>query len=225
MCRKSKECSELGTDPSKWDQYCPLRMPSWFDNEILKFSRAVGLFVDLKRDECLSVISTIRDKEMRVWCSEHGQVSGRFRKKILNFSEPVPVEDHLRDGVRSPKKLQDDVFRRDGYQCRYCGSKLISQEFLKLFIKKLNDDGFKKKSPYKENMHGIIHVTWPVADHVHPWNLGGRTTMDNLVASCGPCNYGKFNWTIGQMGIDDPFNKPPVSSEWEGLSSYVEQLL
>ena len=224
MCLKSKECSELGADPSQWDHFCPLRMPDRFDNEILKFKEAVDLFVNTKRDKCLSVISTIRDEEMRLWCSQHGQVSGRFRKKKLNLPNPVPLDEALRDKDRSPKKLQDDVFRRDGYHCRYCGSKLIAQEFLNLFIKNLNCDAFSKKPPYKENMHGIVHVAWPVADHVHPWNLGGSTTMDNLVSSCGPCNYGKFNWTLEQMGMEDPFNRPPISDEWDGLSKYIEQL-
>ena len=46
--------------------------------------------------------------------------------------------------------------------------------------------------------------TKAVADHVFPWSLGGATSLDNLVTSCGGCNYDKEHWTLEQLGIEDP---------------------
>ena len=66
--------------------------------------------------------------------------------------------------------------------------------------------------------HGIIHLTWPVADHVVPWNQGGRTDLDNLVSSCASCNYGKDGNTIQQIGIQNPFNREPIIDTWNGLT-------
>lgn len=72
--------------------------------------------------------------------------------------------------------------------------------------------------------HAIIHLTWPVADHVVPWNLGGRTDMSNLVASCASCNYGKAGYTTEEIGIASPFDRPPIVDEWDGLVSRIKLL-
>jgi len=38
-------------------------------------------------------------------------------------------------------------------------------------------------------------------DHVVPRSRGGRTTWENVVAACGPCNLRKANLTIRQAGM------------------------
>lgn len=38
-------------------------------------------------------------------------------------------------------------------------------------------------------------------DHVVPRSRGGRTTWDNVVASCGPCNLTKGSRTLKQSGL------------------------
>jgi len=40
-----------------------------------------------------------------------------------------------------------------------------------------------------------------------PHSLGGRTELDNLVTSCYSCNFGKAEYTLKQLGIDDPTYK------------------
>ena len=62
-------------------------------------------------------------------------------------------------------------------------------------------------------------MTWPVADHVVPWNKGGQTNLQNLVTSCASCNYGKDGYTLEQLGLDNPFDSDPVMSNWIGLKN------
>lgn len=38
----------------------------------------------------------------------------------------------------------------------------------------------------------------PHADHVIPLSRGGRSTADNLITSCGPCNLSKGAKTLGE---------------------------
>lgn len=223
MCRGKNECSQLGSDPTKWDRECPLRPPEWVNEQISIFVRAVEEFIKGNTMECLNIISTIRSEEITSWFIEHGQMSGRHRKNGLAIPKPELIAKDLRDSVRAPKIFQNAVFERDGYRCRYCGNRLISQEFMKLFIKKLDSDEFTKGTT-NITTHGIIHATWPVADHVVPWNIGGRTNMDNLVASCGACNYGKDGNTCEQMGIEDPFMRPPIDGNWDGLTYKTEDV-
>jgi hypothetical protein len=59
---------------------------------------------------------------------------------------------------------------------------------------------------------------------VQPWNQGGRTDLSNLVSSCATCNYGKDGYTIEQLGISNPFDRAPISDDWNGLTEKLTEL-
>lgn len=109
MCRGKDKCSELGLDPQVWDTECPLRSPDWFDVEISKFVESFERLLRGSRTECNRLISTIDGEKMTEWYIEHGQMSGRHRKRLLGLREPELVSDDLRDRLRSPKKYQKAV--------------------------------------------------------------------------------------------------------------------
>jgi 5-methylcytosine-specific restriction endonuclease McrA len=207
----------IGDAPGKWDKHCPLPPPSWVEEEIDKFLIAVNDFLDGDREGCLERISQTRGPQMRDWFIELGQRSGKYRTRKLNLPKPEKVGNESRDPTRSPNKYEEAVFKRDGHRCRYCGIRLISKEFMQKFIRTLDWPGFIKGSKNIER-HGIIFATYPYADHVKPWNQGGRTDGSNLVASCGCCNFGKASHTIEQMGIEDPFLRAPKVDGWDGLA-------
>ncbi len=223
MCRGKNICSELGANPENWDSFSPLRTPNWIAEQFEIFESAVNDFFTEKKEACLRKIKQIKSDEITNWFIEHGQMSGRHRKLILKGLAPPAISKELRDPIRSPKKIQDEVFKRDGYRCRYCDNKIISQDFIRLFIKKLNSPIFQRG---KTNMttHGIMHISWPVADHVVPWNQGGRTDLNNLVTACAACNYGKDGNTIEQLGIQNPFNRQPIVDQWNGLTDKLALL-
>jgi hypothetical protein len=223
MCRGKNICTELGTDPHNWDKHSPLRTPEWMIAELDLFISAVDDFLTGKRDSSIDKIKQIRSEEITFWFIEHGQMSGRHRRIILKVPMPETVKIDSRDLVRSPAKLQNQVFSRDYFRCRYCGNRLISQDFIRQFIKGLNSPLFQRGET-NLTTHGIIHLTWPVADHVIPWNQGGRTDLSNLVSSCATCNYGKDGNTIEQIGIENPFYREPTRCNWHGLSDKIEML-
>lgn len=218
MCRGQNYCIELAADSSMWSKGCPLQPPDWFEQEIDLFVSAVEVFLKGDTEGCLVRLSEIRSEEMTEWFIEHGQMSGRHRAIKLGVAAPDTTPKELRDPVRSPRKLQEHVFKRDGYRCRYCGQRLISQKFMRAFINELGSPLFQRDST-NLGTHGIIHATWPVADHVQPWNYGGSTSMGNLVSSCAACNYGKDGYTCTQLGIDNPLMHEPVMDEWDGLDT------
>jgi 5-methylcytosine-specific restriction endonuclease McrA len=218
MCRGKNECSELGTDPVKLDTDCLLRPPSWIDEEISKFVQALDQLIEGNREICLNILFNIRSYEITDWFIEHGQMSGRHRKNLFGIPKPELIPENLRDSLRAPKKYQNAVFNRDNYHCRYCGSRLISQQVIKTFIKALDSEQFKR-GPTNLDTHGILHAAWPVADHVVPWNMGGKTNLENLVASCAACNYGKDGYTCEQIGISNPYTRVPIQDGWDGLVS------
>ncbi|OYX43753.1 hypothetical protein B7Y94_00865 [Candidatus Saccharibacteria bacterium 32-49-12] len=223
MCRGKKYCTELGNNPSQWDRDCPLRLPSVYDSAIDTFVDTVRLFAGGQRDQCIRLLETIDSASITDWYIEHGQQSGLHRNRIisLKLGAPLPIKD--RYPVRSPARLQDAVFERDGYRCRYCGNRLIDQRLLRGFAKALGSPIFTRGTTNLTS-HAIIHIAWPVADHVVPWSRGGETAMGNLVASCAPCNYGKADFTIEQIGISNPLDRLPVMDGWDGLRSLTVAL-
>ena len=223
MCRRKNTCTELGNNSAIWDKYALLRTPDFATDAIAIFESAVHSFIQGDRDECLSKMNEIKSTEIIDWFAEHGQMSGRHRKLVLNILAPISLPKDQRDPVRSPAKIQNEVFKRDGYKCRYCGQKLISQDFIQLFIKKLNSSAFQRGKTNKLK-NGIIHIAWPVADHVLPWKLGGRTDLSNLVSACATCNYGKDGFTIEQLGIENPFHREPVIDSWVGFTDKIDLL-
>ena len=160
---------------------------------------------------------------MQNWFIEHGQMSGFHRVRVLSVPKPQPINENLRDTLRSPKKYETQVFLRDGYRCRYCGIKLVSNKLLTLFEKSLNSPIFRK-GPTNLDRHGIFHIFKPVADHVIPWSLGGKTNLTNLVTSCNACNYGKNHYTVEQIGITNPYLRKPILDSWDGLASHMKKL-
>lgn len=76
----------------------------------------------------------------------------------------------------------------------------------------LGEDAFPLGRRNSE-LSGYYLVLCATLDHVVPHSLGGRTIEENLVSSCWPCNYGKMNYTLEQIGLDDPRSRSPLPLE------------
>jgi 5-methylcytosine-specific restriction endonuclease McrA len=222
MCRAKKTCTELGSDPALWPKIAPLIPPVWFDGQLTIFEEAVRLASIGEVEHAREQLHLIRSADLQTWFIEHGQQSGEFRKR--HFAVARPTITVTLDPVRSPKKLEMAVFKRDGYRCRYCGLRLVPGDVLKAFSKIVGRDAFRVTGRNLER-HGMVFGCRGIADHVVSWKLGGRTNMDNLASACWSCNYGKSGYTLAQIGVDDPLAKPgPVSDGWDGLISFLPGL-
>ena len=222
MCRKSKSCVLLGEQPGSWSKNVPLPPPTWFDEQALLFRDAAEKAAKGERTEAIQVLRRIRSDEMRAWFDEDGQMSGLHRVRRLGVHALTISPDKF-DPVRSPARYERLVFERDFYTCRYCGLRLIAKEALTAFEKAVGVSEFRTQGTNAQQ-HGVIHALKIVADHVIPYKSGGQTSADNLVSACPACNYGKYNYTLEQLGMDDPRERPPVNRDWDGLGSLVAGL-
>ena len=59
--------------------------------------------------------------------------------------------------------------------------------------------------------HAAADLTF---DHVVPRSRGGRTTWQNVVAACSPCNLRKANLLPEQYGMT-PLSKPAAANIWQ----------
>lgn len=217
MCRGKQNCSELGTNPENWSKVAPLLPPLWFKEELSLFSSAVHEAAVGNIEKSLKSLLKIRSNELREWFVEHGQVSGRFRTRILKIQSSVTNNPEL-DPLRSPDRFAKEVFSRDGYHCRYCGIGVIPKEILASYGKAVGVNSFCATGT-NQARHGVILAFRANADHVYPWNSGGKTNLDNLVTSCWSCNYGKAGYTLEELGLTDPRENEIISNDWDGLLS------
>lgn len=93
------------------------------------------------------------------------------------------------------------VFQRDCWTCRYCGGQTIAPPVLRV-LSHMYPDRF----PFHPNWKaGRVHPAYLLLstslDHVQPGGRGGSwTKSDNLVAACWPCNSGKADFTLDEIG-------------------------
>lgn len=220
VCRNSKFCSELGLDPKDWDTHCPLPTPAIFNSYLDFFVESYQLAIDGNISKGIDLLSKTGDSELKNWFVEHGQMSGwHHRVKVLALPKPNKFNGEV-DPNKRISPFEADVYKRDGFKCRYCGIRVISPKALKKAEKLFGKENFVAVGKGNSIRHGIALTFRATADHVLPLSFGGRTNMDNLVTSCWNCNYGKYNVLIEQMGVADPRLRPPViTTNWDGLSS------
>jgi hypothetical protein len=62
-------------------------------------------------------------------------------------------------------------------------------------------------------------------DHLLPDSRGGETTLENLVITCAPCNYGHHHFTLEEIGLIDPRTAPAHDrrgmDSWDGLERFA----
>lgn len=218
MCRKSSYCTELGVDIEKWSRTCPLPPPDFFQKSFKFFIAAYELALQGKISESNTTLEKTGSDKLRYWYVEHGQMSGwHHRINGLNAPKKRKYKGSL-ELNKSFAKFEREVYRRDGYVCRYCQNKVIDTKALLKMEKLVGSDHFKVIGKSNQLRHGVSLAFRATVDHVTPLSQGGRTELGNLVTSCWSCNYGKANALLADMRINDPFDRPPnLDLGWNGL--------
>ncbi len=93
------------------------------------------------------------------------------------------------------------------------------------FLSEIYPDEF----PYHPNWKaGQVHPAYLLVstslDHIHPGGRGGDwLDHDNLVTACWPCNTGKADLRLEEVGWR-LLNEAEVRSDWDGLTSATNAL-
>ena len=132
---------------------------------------------------------------------------------------PLLIERHERHGARMPTaEVKRQLAARDGYHCRYCGIPVIRQE-VRERIRKLYPDALRW-GPRNRDQHTAFQCMWLAYEHVMPHCRGGDNSVENMIISCWPCNGGKVQYTLEELGLIDPRRFPPIISDWKGLEDF-----
>lgn len=151
---------------------------------------------------------------------------------------PLSVEVHK--SIRRPKCLpncdrhptrmpsviaQRAIFKRDGWRCRFCGTKVICKVARAVIT---NAFVIEARWTGKEfQKHSALYALASSLDHVVPHGRGGENEDLNFVTACYCCQFGRGEWTLEESELYDPRLREPVRDEWDGLSrlaAYSTQL-
>ena len=111
--------------------------------------------------------------------------------------------------------LARDIFARDGYRCRYCGARVVLREARRVFIQHLPDAA--RWGRRNNELHCAFNALHASIDHVLPFKRGGSSEPDNLITACGPCQFGRNDWLLEEVELEDPRQYQPVLDGWDGL--------
>jgi 5-methylcytosine-specific restriction endonuclease McrA len=116
----------------------------------------------------------------------------------------------------STEKAQ--LFTRDGYHCRFCGVPVIRGE-VRERIKNRYPNALSW-GPTNQTQHAAFQAMWLQYDHLLPHARGGNNDLSNVIIACAPCNYGRMDRTLDEVGLTDPRLHEPVRSTWDGLERF-----
>ena len=158
-------------------------------------------------------IPAIRDWTESIW----GQ-AGVYSQLVKTLGSPKTLPKNERDPVRMPSKsLELELLKRDGFHCRFCGIPLIRKEVRMFFQRKYpNAVQWGKTNP---EQHAAFQAMWMQFDHLVPHARGGKTTKENLLITCAPCNYGRMNFLTDEIGLIKPNIDRENLSTWNGLEN------
>ena len=224
MCRGKRSCNALGSHEG-WSREAPLMPPDRMWSEVGAFSRAARMAADGNVAAARDGFRALRENEAREWFVEHAQVAGIHRARVLGLVRPVSSSNASRTQPRqrTPAAVRRRIWERDRYHCRYCALPTINEQ-VRAALQGIVGADVITWGGTNAVRHGIAFVARPEYDHVEPVSLGGANDETNLVTACPGCNYGKDRFTLQEIGLDDPRSRPPLSSDWDGLTSLLTAL-
>ncbi len=130
----------------------------------------------------------------------------------------ILLKDSRSSTRNATSQLKKTLIARDGYRCRFCGIPVIRHE-VRDRVRKLYPD-VPLWGRFNSQQHAGFQALWLQYDHVVPHSRGGTTDLNNMVITCGPCNFGRMEFTLEEVGLLDPRERPPLASDWDGLERF-----
>lgn len=160
----------------------------------------------------LSDIPAIRDWTESIWGAKSPYVQ---RSAPLAATNAQP-----RTAARMPTNADKIALHiRDGYVCRFCGIPVIRREIRVHIGKVYPVAAYWGNTNIKQ--HAAFQAMWAQYDHVQPHSRSGPNELSNLIVTCAPCNFGRMECTLDEVGLFDPRERAPLKSSWDGLERFV----
>jgi hypothetical protein len=132
------------------------------------------------------------------------------------LKRPLCLPSNERNSARMPSAAtQAAIFSRDGWRCRFCGVKVISKAARTILIRRFPSESHWSGPEFQR--HSALFALASSLDHVVPHGRGGRNELSNFVTACYCCQFGRGEWTLEEMALEDPRVRAPIVGDWDGL--------
>ena len=130
---------------------------------------------------------------------------------------------HLPKGERLAERMptraeQEALIAHWGHTCAFCGIPVIHARVRERIRKAYPEVPIWGTG--NASQHAALQCMWLQFDHVLPHARGGGSEPGNVVITCAPCNYGRWNRTLEEMGLEDPRLRGPEPLDWDGLERF-----
>ncbi len=130
---------------------------------------------------------------------------------------PVAARDPTR---MPPSSVQDSIFARDGWRCRFCGARVICKAARLVLTKAFPLEANWARSEFQR--HSALYALASSLDHIKPHGRGGKNQESNFVTACYCCQFGRGEWTLDEIEIENPLQREPLVDGWDGLTRLRE---
>jgi len=158
--------------------------------------------------------------EIACWTESLWGPGGPWSRPVkVDTSLPLVVRDQRSKERMPTTATKTRLLERDGYHCRFCGIPVIRKE-IRDQIKTCYPQALRWGNANREQ-HAAFQAMWVQYDHIVPHARGGSNDLDNMLITCAPCNYGRSNLTLEEVGLADPRTRSPVRTSWDGLERFA----
>ncbi len=203
-----------GTFGPYWDaRRCFVQPPPILDTAANLLSRAADAV--LVGDDGLAR-HLLQQAEMQELVDYAKGIMSATPHDVIRWRPARDLPPRAKVGPRDPSRaVETAIYIRDGWRCRFCGCRVVRPDARKRMMALL-PGAITWRNAYGD--HPALFVLNGCADHVVPHSLGGASTLENLVTTCAPCNYGRGDMLLEEVGLLDPRDRPPLpAGGWDGL--------
>jgi|TARA_B100000519_G_C14259710_1_gene446991 hypothetical protein len=190
--------------------------------------RAVSAHLAGNAAEAEDLIRCADTAEIRNWTESlwGSQRDNPDQPKYKRFRAIQNAPAHLPQGERLEKRMpgkreRSEIIERYGRHCVFCGIPLIGEGVRKRMNELYPEAAYWEHSNARQ--HSALQCMWLQFDHLLPHSRGGDNDVSNVVVTCAPCNYGRGDHTIEELGLLDPRLTPHYQTSWDGLERLLNQ--
>ncbi|MGO4127685.1 HNH endonuclease [Inquilinus sp. YAF38] len=187
------------------------------DEAVDLLSRAADALLAGNDDLARDCIERADIPAVHAWASK---AMGKIDEDIHRYRPAADVVDAVaraeRAALRMPgRSVLDRICARDGYRCRFCGSRVVLSTARHAMEARL--PGAVRWGNGNRERHAAFFALAATIDHLVPHSKGGGNDPENLVTTCQACNFGRNDWLLEEVGLIDPRSRRPVVDDWDGL--------
>lgn len=147
---------------------------------------------------------------------------GKVTQKVHGFiavpGSPPLMPLSMRPKPRMPTAAtKRALIARDGYHCRFCRIPVIRSETRRRI--RMAYPVAARWGTRNLDQHSALQCLWLQYDHLLPNQRGGSSDLENLIVTCGPCNFGRMEHTIEEARMMNPLDRP-LEPSWTGYGSW-----